>query len=119
MDRLFIETKHFSRSVGNHLTVDEFKDLQHEIAMNPKLGAVIPGTRGIRKMRFAGRRKRSGKRGGLRIVYLDIPEARRVFLLDIYGKETQDDLSESEKKVLKKLATELKKLSESRGGSDE
>lgn len=41
-----------------------------------------------------------GKRSGVRIIYLAIPEAQRIDLFDIYGKDEKDDLSAAEKKSL-------------------
>ncbi len=48
------------------------------------------------------------KRGGARVIYLHVPMAKRFYLLDIYGKDEKDDLSNDEKKQLRKLAEQLK-----------
>lgn len=68
----------------------------------------MPGTGGARKVRFGGRGK--GKSGGYRVVTffggVDIP----VFLLDIYGKDTQANLSEAERNALRKVLTELPRV---------
>ncbi|MCA9418551.1 MAG: hypothetical protein KC917_19905 [Candidatus Omnitrophica bacterium] len=113
MKRLFIETPHFTSSVHGRLTEEEYRGLQTFLSANPMISDVIPGTGGLRKMRYTNRAKGSGKRGGLRIIYLDVPEVCWTLLLDIYGKETQDNLSESEKKILRKLAQELKEYAKS------
>ncbi len=75
------------------------------IARNPDAGDLMPGTGGARKVRFAGRGK--GKSGGYRVVTfcagVDIP----VFLLDVYGKGTQANLSKAERNELRKVLTAL------------
>ena len=40
------------------------------------------------------------KRGGLRVIYLHTPEASRVDLITVYGKDEADDLSKDELKAL-------------------
>ena len=76
---------------------------------NPELGDVMKGCGGLRKLRTADPRRGKGKRGGARVIYLYVPEAKWFFLLDVYGKDEKDDLSAGEKKELTRLAEELKK----------
>ena len=59
----FVETKPFTRLVREYLSDDEYGQLQQAIIADPEAGSVIPGSGGVRKMRWgvAGR----GKRGGL------------------------------------------------------
>ena len=42
------------------------------------------------------------------MIYLYVPEVKWFFMLDVYGKEQKEDLSQAEKKVLSRLARELK-----------
>jgi hypothetical protein len=49
------------------LSDDEQNDIVSEISKNPTAGAVMEGTGGCRKLRFAGKGK--GKRGGFRTVH--------------------------------------------------
>lgn len=72
---------------------------------DPVAGDVMKGCGGLRKIRVADRRRGKGKRGGARVIYLHVPAADWVLLLDIYGK---DDLSAEERKVLKQLAEDFK-----------
>ena len=53
----FVETKLFTRLVKQYLTRDEYLALQRELIENPEIGCVIPGSGGVRKMRWgvAGR----------------------------------------------------------------
>ena len=63
----FIETKLFSRLVADVLTDEEYSGLQKALIKDPEVGDLIPGSGGIRKLRWgvAGR----GKRGGIRVIY--------------------------------------------------
>ena len=63
----FVETKLFTRLVHEYLSDEEYSQLQLALIANPEVGSVIPGSGGVRKMRWgvAGR----GKRGGLRVIY--------------------------------------------------
>jgi hypothetical protein len=70
----------------------------------------MPGCGGLRKVRIADPRRQKGKRGGARVIYLHIPEANQFLMLDIYGKNEKDDLTSTEKKDLRDLAREYKRL---------
>jgi hypothetical protein len=75
---------------------------------NPESGDVMPGCGGLRKVRTLDPRRRKGKRGGARVIYLHVPDAKRFYMLDIYDKDEQDDLNANQKKQLKRLADQLK-----------
>ncbi|NSZ10123.1 MULTISPECIES: type II toxin-antitoxin system RelE/ParE family toxin [Agrobacterium] len=78
------------------------------IAANPDAGAIMAGTGGARKLRFAGRGK--GKSGGFRIITFYAAEDIPVFLLDIYSKDTQANLSKAEQNQLRQVLTVLPDL---------
>lgn len=71
------------------------------IAADPTVGDIIPGTGGIRKVRAAlgGR----GKRGGARIIYYYHDPDMPIFLLSIFAKSDQGNLSKAERNELAKL----------------
>jgi len=48
-----------------------------------------------------------GKRAGLRVIYIHIPDLRVLFMLDVYGKDEADVLTSGEKKELQTFATQL------------
>jgi len=56
----FVESKLFTRLVGDYLTDDEYAELQVTLAEAPERGAIVPGSGGVRKLRWAqpGRGKR-------------------------------------------------------------
>mgnify|MGYP001566155209 CR=1 FL=1 len=105
---VFIETSNFTKSIGEYLADESYREFQLSLILNPGIGKVMPGCGGLRKIRYGHPGKGKGKRGGLRIIYLFVPEQDWIFLLDIYGKEEKDDLTSEEKRVLTRLATRLK-----------
>jgi hypothetical protein len=76
------------------------------LASRPGAGDVIPGSGGVRKLRWAAKGK--GKSGGARVIYLYMVSAARIYLLRCYAKNTQTDLSADEKKQLRQIAAHLK-----------
>jgi len=98
---IFVETRVFSRQRREHLEEEQFRALQNHLLVNPQSGARIPGTGGLRKLRWSTEGR--GKRGGVRVIYF-VAEARNlVLLLLLYPKNVQDDLSAEQKRVLKEL----------------
>lgn len=108
MIKAFVETSEFSEWVKKYLSDDSLAELQRELLDDPDTGAVMTGCGGLRKMRVADPRRGKGKRGGIRVIYLHVAEADVIFLMDIYDKDEQVDLTADEKKVLKRLAESYK-----------
>ncbi len=95
----FIETTIFTRVSRDLLADEELRRLQTVLAAHPTMGKVIPGTGGLRKLRWVlGAR---GKRGGLRIIYYWVTQDDQIFLLYAYRKSVQDDMSAEELKILR------------------
>jgi putative transcriptional regulator len=109
MKAVFVESTEFTEWVSEYLPDETYARLQHELMDNPRKGTVIRGCGGLRKVRVADSIRGQGKRGGARVIYLYVPEARWFFMLDIYGKHERVDLSADEKKVLAKLAGEFER----------
>lgn len=96
----FIEYPAFSDRIDEFLTHDEHQALQIALINRPDLGAVIPRSGGLRKMRW--RSHGTGKRGGLRVIYY--LHARDTFyMLYVYKKTDQEDLTPAQLKVLRSL----------------
>lgn len=88
------------------LTEDERKELTDFLAQNPEAGVLIPRTGGLRKLRWA--KDGGGKRGGYRVIYYFFDHMVPIFLLAIYPKSQQVDLTPDQEKKLTALAEELK-----------
>lgn len=107
---LFIEFPNFTRECKIYFTSDlAYWRFQVNLAKKPLAGDPMPGCGGLRKIRWADATRGKGKRGGLRIIYLQVPEAQTIVLVTVYGKDEQDTISHGEKKQLATLAAELKK----------
>jgi hypothetical protein len=75
------------------------------IARNPLAGRIIPGTGGVRKIRWS--RAGLGKRGGARIIYYFYNANRPVYLLTAYAKARQPDLTPGQKRVIIAIVEEI------------
>jgi hypothetical protein len=92
-----------------YLNENTFLDLQQLLMNNPEAGSLIPGTGGMRKLRFADARRQKGKRGGIRLIYFWWENGEQFWLFTLYGKGELNDLLPNEKKALKhRLKTELR-----------
>ena len=100
-----IETNSFIRESEKLLDNTEINHLKSELAVHPTMGDVIPGLRGIRKVRWQAQQK--GTRGGARIIYFFYNNRLPLFLLDIYPKSQKQDLSSDEKKILNRFVDEI------------
>jgi mRNA-degrading endonuclease RelE of RelBE toxin-antitoxin system len=76
------------------------------IAWNPLAGDEIPGTGGVRKVRWS--RRGAGKRGGVRVIYYFYNERRPVYLLTVYPKAKQDDLTPEQRKIIVRIVAEIR-----------
>ncbi len=99
MKGIFVESPIFDKHRQKYINDDEFLHLQNEILASPKVGAVIQGTGGLRKIRVASKGK--GKRGGARVIYYYFDNFKRFYLLTIYAKNEVTDLSPGERQQLK------------------
>jgi hypothetical protein len=100
---VFVETPIFTRRLRDHMDDDEYAKLQAFLAERPQAGAIIRGSGGIRKLRWAGSGR--GKRGGLRVLYFWWVATDRISMLLIYPKNEMDDLTSAQLDVLRKELT--------------
>lgn len=99
---VFIETSLFTRLVARYLTDDEYAALQAALMLHPDAGDLVPGSGGVRKLRWSGSGR--GKRGGLRIIYYWRNRAGQVWLLTLYAKNEQTNIPPH---VLRAIAEEI------------
>ncbi len=98
---VLIETTVFTRQVQAALSAEEYRAFQLYLLAQPDAGDVIPGTAGLRKVRWSlpGR----GKRGGARVIYYLQTAQDRLFLLFLYPKNVRSTLSPRELRLLRDL----------------
>lgn len=109
MDRTFIEVPIFTQKWHElGLTDENLRDLQNILLKDPKNGNRIQGTGGLRKIRIPMDKKGKGKRGGTRVLYVDIELKERIYFVNVYSKDEKDDLTEDEKKAFKAVVKFLK-----------
>src|SRR5260370_11221513 len=102
-----LETPFFLRKAEGLLTEDERGKLVTFLAVTPVAGDLIPETGGVRKLRWAAKGK--GKRSGVRGIYYFHSEAFPLFLLNVYAKNQQANLTKAERNELKQLVPLLVK----------
>lgn len=108
MKRTFVETGAFSKRIDKEGAA-VLRQIQEELLENPSAGQVIQGAGGLRKLRIADPARGKGKRGGIRVIYLDVAEVGKTYLLSLYDKDEKGDISPDEKRVLRMCAEALKK----------
>ena len=110
MTRTFIETSSLKRFIDDRGIGGDslLREIQASIMEDPERGALIPGTGGTRKLRVADESRGKGKRGGFRVIYFDLADREKTYLLLIYQKGRQDNLSQDEKEEIRNLVRVLK-----------
>lgn len=87
------------------MSEEERSELIDYLAWHPEAGVVIPGSGGVRKLRWAleGR----GKRGGARVIYffhdMDMP----LLVLEAYAKNEREDLTQARINTMRLLTKQL------------
>jgi len=98
----FVETRLFTKLVKDYLSDDEYGALQLALSSDPEAGDVIPGSGGVRKLRWrvSGR----GKRGGIRVIYYLRLRQGQIWMLTLYAKNVADSIPAH---VLRKIREEI------------
>ena len=98
---VIIETSVFAKQVQKLLSDEEYRQLQTELVKRPEVGAVIPGSGGLRKARWSVEGR--GKRIGARLIYYWAVVQDQLLMLLIYPKNVQDDLTPAQVKILRRI----------------
>ena len=108
INREFVMMPEFDRQ-WKHLGFgdEELRQLQEKLLENPKAGAVLRGTGGLRKYRiaFPGR----GKSGGGRVAYVDFTVHETIYLITAYPKSEKDNLTDKERNEIANVIAVLEK----------
>jgi len=106
INRTFVEISNFQKQLERQNDKELLRHLQNEILRSPSAGDTIEGTGGLKKLRVSGKGK--GKSGGYRVIYLDLPAKERIYLIDLYAKGEQENITAEDKAIMKKLVGILK-----------
>tara|TARA_R110001599_G_scaffold26935_24_gene95142 strand:- start:8937 stop:9254 length:318 start_codon:yes stop_codon:yes gene_type:complete len=98
---VIVETPIFTKLISQIMSDDEYKELQEALVIKPDLGVVIKNSGGLRKVRWSvdGR----GKRGGVRIIYYWMTENEQLYMMYIFPKNTQENLTDAQTKALRQI----------------
>ena len=100
----FVETSVFTRALLETLDDEGYRQIQTALGLRPESGSVIRGSGGLRKLRW--REGARGKRGGLRVIYHWVPSESVIYLLFMYRKSHQGDLTTTQLRALQRLVRE-------------
>lgn len=103
---VFIESQVFSRLVYRYLSEEDYSGLQQHLAARPDAGALVRGSGGARKIRWASEGR--GKSGGVRVIYYWITADEQILLLTIYAKSEQGNLTAADLKLISQRIKGLK-----------
>jgi mRNA-degrading endonuclease RelE of RelBE toxin-antitoxin system len=96
---VFVESTMFAARVGRYLSDNERFAMEMWLIVQPDAGALIPGSGGLRKLRW--RMGGKGKRSGVRVIYCWWQEGSRIFLATIYSKAEWSDVP---KAILRRIS---------------
>lgn len=97
----FIETPIYTKQITELLDDEEYKELQTFLVEHPKSGDLIQKSGGLRKIRWKS--ENTGKSGGIRNIYYYYENEHTIYMLLAYKKGRQDNLTDKELSILKKL----------------
>ena len=101
----FIEASAFTRHIYKYLSEDETLGLQCFLLQVPEARRVVPGSGGVRKVRWAIAGK--GKSGGVRVIYYFKRQEDEIWLLTIYSKSEVGNIPAH---VLRQIAKEIENV---------
>ncbi len=99
-----VETPSFAKLSSEYWDEAERMEFIVWLASDPTVGPVVPGTGGVRKVRWS--RSGSGKRGGVRVIYYNRTEFGEIWLLLIYAKSVKENIP---KQMLNSIREEIER----------
>lgn len=103
--RTIVRMPAYERGIRGLLSDGEQRDLEYRLALDPRVGRVVRGTGGVRKVRVAPAGR--GKRGGIRVIYYYRAAKELVYLILAYANAERDTLSGAEKLRIRTLTSQL------------
>ena len=100
---IFIETSAFTRLVYDCMSEEDYLGLQSYLLQRPCAGSVVPGSGGVRKLRWSMEGR--GKRGGSRVIYFWKQADDEIWLLALYAKNETENIPSH---ILRRIAEEIK-----------
>ncbi|MDF1624321.1 MAG: type II toxin-antitoxin system RelE/ParE family toxin [Pseudohongiella nitratireducens] len=94
-----VETSIFQRKADALWSGEEREDFILHVATNPFAGDVVPGSGGVRKLRWTY--QGAGKRGGVRVIYFYRTVSDEVWLLKMYAKNERENIPAHELRRIK------------------
>ena len=101
---VIIETSVFTGCVKELLSDDQYAELQTALVVRPDAGDLIPGSHGLRKLRW--KIDGGGKRGGMRVIYYWLTADDQLYMLYAFTKAEREDLT---RRQIKQLAEIVKR----------
>ena len=100
----FIETSVFTATLKRHLDDEQYRAMQLALALRPEQGSLIPGGGGLRKLRWGAEGR--GKRGGVRTIYYWAVDDELCYMVYMYVKNEQGDLTATQLRALARVVRE-------------
>jgi hypothetical protein len=99
------ETTAFRRTASVIMPPSEIESLIDHLARHPEAGNLIPGTGGVRKLRWW--RAGIGKRGGTRVIYYYHDNTIPLLLLLAYAKSSASDITPDQRRRIADLVEDF------------
>jgi hypothetical protein len=103
---VIIETSIFSKKIQEIINDEDYAEFQNKLILKPDMGDLIPGSGGLRKVRW--KTQGTGKRGGVRIIYYFLNSDDQLWMIYAYEKSVHDNLSKSQLHALKEIVMRWK-----------
>lgn len=105
----FVETAIFTEQLDELTSLDTLYAIQSDLLDDPERWPIVQKTNGARKGRVADPATPRGKRGSFRYIYLYLEHRGRIYLLYLFDKKEQANLTAAQTKIIAKLVETLKK----------